>query len=343
MKKSAVVICPGRGTYNREELGYLSKYHRDKGEFISAMDGYRRDQHQMSISDLDSADVFRMKSHSTGDNASALIYTCAMSDFLSINRKKYDIVAVTGNSMGWYLALTAGGAANLNQGMHIVNTMGTLMDQKAEGGQLIFPLCNENWQYDPELKRQLDECMVHASQNYQVFNSIDLGLVAVVAGESDGINDLLKTLPRTQQRFPMVLPHHAAFHTPLMKSISEQGKKRISKDILSIPTIPLIDGRGHIWQPYSSDKNDLYEYTFDHQVCQTYDYSKAVEVACKEFAPDCLIILGPGSSLGAPTAQQLIKMRWHDIADKESFKITQNKQPFILSMGIEDQRKLVTT
>ena len=43
------------------------------------------------------------------------------------------------------------------------------------------------------------------------------------------------------------------------------------------------------------------------EVTTTYNYSCAIEVAIKEFAPDILIILGPGSTLGAPTAQTLLK------------------------------------
>ena len=30
IKKTAVVICPGRGTYGKAELGYLHKYHDNK-------------------------------------------------------------------------------------------------------------------------------------------------------------------------------------------------------------------------------------------------------------------------------------------------------------------------
>jgi [acyl-carrier-protein] S-malonyltransferase len=40
-----------------------------------------------------------------GDNASLLIYACALADFAAIDRDRFEVVAVTGNSMGWYLAL----------------------------------------------------------------------------------------------------------------------------------------------------------------------------------------------------------------------------------------------
>lgn len=343
MKKTAVVICPGRGTYNKDELGYLKKYHADKKSFIASMDAYRRDYHQESISDLDSAEKYSLGRHSTGDNASALIYSCAMADIQSIDRDKFDIVGVTGNSMGWYLALAAGGATSFGNGLHIVNTMGTLMHREAEGGQVVFPLCNDQWQQDDTLIREHHRVLTELAGNPEnkISQSIELGLTSVLAASKAGVKSLLGALPKTQERYPFSLPNHAAFHSELMRPISDKALKLFDKALLNSPKIPLIDGRGHIWQPHSTDIPHLFNYTFDHQVCETYYFSKAIEVACKEFAPDCLIILGPGTTLGPPTAQQLIKIRWRDIIDKPSFKNIQNTDPFVLSMGIEEQRKRV--
>ena len=103
-KKRAVVICPGRGTYNKEELGYLQRLHADKTEIVSVVDNYRQSQGQVSIAELDGMEQYNMRLHTAGENASALIYACALADYQSINRDEYDVVAVTGNSMGWYIA-----------------------------------------------------------------------------------------------------------------------------------------------------------------------------------------------------------------------------------------------
>lgn len=343
MKRSAVVICPGRGTYNKEELGFLKRYHTNKKSFIDGMDAYRRDVQQPTISELDAAEKYRPSSHNTGDNASAIIYTCAMADFLSIDKEQFDIVAVTGNSMGWYLALAAGGAADFNTGMHVVNSMGTLMHKQAQGGQVLYPICDENWRYDEALAKQLEETIakISADPQAEVYQSIDLGSMAVIAANAYGVKQLLSSLPKAQDRYPFALPNHGAFHSSLMRPISDIAINTFDKNIFNQPTLPLIDGRGHIWQPHSTDVQALYRYTFDHQVCQTYNYSKAIEVACKEFAPDCLIILGPGTTLGPPTAQQLIKMNWRDIDSKETFKRIQQNDPFILSMGFDNQRNLL--
>ena len=89
-KERVVVICPGRGTYNKEELGYLAKHHGDKTEFIDNIDQYRLNKGQVAITELDSMSNYSMRSHTAGENASALIYACAKSDHSNINLDKYD-------------------------------------------------------------------------------------------------------------------------------------------------------------------------------------------------------------------------------------------------------------
>jgi [acyl-carrier-protein] S-malonyltransferase len=341
-KQSAVVICPGRGTYNSTELGYLKRYHACKSEWISTIDHYREQCGQPLVSELDNAATYRASTHTTGDNASALIYTCAQADFLSIDREQFDIVAVTGNSMGWYIALACAGALPGRAAFDVINTMGTLMHKQAPGGQLIYPLVNEQWQTDPALKTHLDNTLAELSDNpeLQIYPSIDLGGLVVLAGNKPGIKALQKNLAPVQDRYPLVLPHHGAFHSPLMQEISDQAKSGLAKELFQLPQCPLIDGRGKIWAPYATDLDALYDYTLAHQIYQPYDYSSAIEVAIKEFAPDKLILLGPGSTLGAPTAQTLIAQQWLGLGSKSDFVSRQKSDPFVLSMGIDDQRVL---
>jgi [acyl-carrier-protein] S-malonyltransferase len=143
-RETAVVICPGRGSYNQPELGYLQRYHPDKQALFAAFDDYRRQRGQPSLSTLDRG-PFQSAVHGRGDNASALIHACALADFQSIDTDRYDIVAVTGNSLGWYLALACAGALDRESGIHLVNTMGTLMHREDTGGQVIYPLVSDDW------------------------------------------------------------------------------------------------------------------------------------------------------------------------------------------------------
>lgn len=343
MSEKVVVICPGRGTYGKAELGYLQKYHSDKSEFIGAIDRYREQQGQVPITELDQAATFKPSLHTTGDNASALIYACALADFQRIAREKFDIVAVTGNSMGWYLALACANALREDAALQVVNTMGTLMHDQATGGQVVYPLVNEQWQYAPTLQETVTETVAELVQqpDVEIYTSIKLGGMLVLAANAKGVKLLLKKLPPEQDRYPFSLPNHAAFHSPLMQPLSLQAKASLSAGLFSKPEISLIDGRGKIWQPYATDLSALHEYTFEHQVHHTYDYSKAIEVAIKEFAPDRLIILGPGTTLGPPTAQVLIHQHWLGFASKEGFVQRQADDPLVLSMGRDEQRKFV--
>lgn len=348
-KQTAVVVCPGRGTYNQTELGYLNKYHggdestSEISAFLAEIEMGREVEGQISLSDLDSSDKYKSRIHGTGDNASALIYACALADFKKIDVEKYDIVAVTGNSMGWYLALACAGVLPGQAGFDVVNTMGKLMHTKGRGGQVIYPLVDANWKSDPELSKICDETVVDLNkmEGIEIFTSIELGGMRVLAANEVGVKALLEHLPPQQDRFPFKLQHHSAFHSPLLDHMPELAMRSLHENLFKSAEIPLIDGRGKVWQPGCYQPSDLYNYTFDHQIRSQYDFSSAISVSLKEFAPDKLIILGPGTTLGPPIAQQLIELDWLNIDSKETFVDQQKREPFVLSMGIEEQRKYV--
>lgn len=343
-KKRIVVVCPGRGSYSQNELGYLRQWAGDHQKFVDQIDTMRVENHQPSVTELDRAEKFSAKLHTPGENASALIYACSLIDFLSIDRSKYEIVAITGNSMGWYLALAFSGALNEVSAFKVINTMGTMMKDGIIGGQIIYPLIDEGWIFDPERKNVLDQAMATTNkfENHEVYYSIHLGGYAVIGGQDAGLRKLMKLLPPLDETYPMRLLNHAAFHTPLLKETSHKAFEVLGEDLFQAPEVPLVDGRGAIWQPYSTDVGALRNYTLGHQVYQVYDYSKAIEVTLKEFVPDHIVMLGPGSSLGGATAQILIRQKWKSLVDKSSFVEMQKSSPFLLAMGREDQRSLVT-
>ncbi|MCI5047332.1 MAG: hypothetical protein MRY59_07505, partial [Aquisalinus sp.] len=118
------------------------------------------------------------------------------------------------------------------------------------------------------------------------------------------------------------------------------AQSRLSADMFRKPDIPLVDGCGNIWSAYATDTSRLYNYTLGTQINETYDFSKAVEIAVKEFAPDKLLITGPGTTMGAPVAQELIRHHWHGLDSKTAFKALQEKSPYIISMGMPAQREI---
>ena len=85
-KKRVIVVCPGRGSYTRETKGYVSEFGGPAKEHIKWMDDQRVNDNCEPLTKLDSM-PFRSKTHMTGENASALIYACSLSDFLSIDQR----------------------------------------------------------------------------------------------------------------------------------------------------------------------------------------------------------------------------------------------------------------
>lgn len=342
-KPRAVIICPGRGTYNKTELGYLKKYHTSKTKLLSTIDKYRQSTQQITVSELDAMADYSIDTHTAGHNASSLIYACAAADFADIDQSEFDIVAMTGNSMGWYIALALSGALDNHNAIKLIDTMGAMMRDEVIGGQFIYPICDDNWHPNPTtLQNTLAQVdAVNKLDGCQCYVSINLGGYLVLAGNQKGLQSLEQHLPIVDQRFPMRLRNHGAFHTPMLEAVSRTAMQDLPMAMFDTPKIPLIDGRGKIWQPHSTDLNLLHSYTLGHQVTQAYDFTLALSVALKEFAPDIVILLGPGDTLGGAVGQVLVTHKWRGISSKEDFVARQSSQPFLLSMGLEQQRALV--
>ncbi|HSG32947.1 MAG TPA: ACP S-malonyltransferase [Sphingomonadaceae bacterium] len=342
MMATVVVICPGRGTYNATELGYLGRHFPDP-QLLARFDAQREAAGQETLTELDGAERFSMGKHTRGDNASGLIFAASFGDFLAIDRSKIEIVAVTGNSMGWYSALACGGAVTPEAGFTVANTMGTQMQQALIGGQLIYPWVDTDWVPQPGRKAELLDLVarIAGEADKQLFLSIDLGGMLVLAGNAAGLEAFEKSVEPVQQRFPMRLANHAAFHTPLQEPVAASGRDRLPASLFGQPKLPMIDGRGKIWNPGSTDIAELHAYTLGHQVTETYNFTHAVTVAAREFAPDLFVILGPGTTLGGAVAQSLIQASWRGLKDKEDFQARQGSNPLIVSMGMAEQRDLV--
>jgi acyl transferase domain-containing protein len=344
MKKRVVAICPGRGTYTKETLGYLKQYGAHVGDFLGDLDARRKQIGEPTVTELDRAAQFQPQLHTRGEHASPLIYACSYADFMAIDRDKYEIVAITGNSMGWYLTLAFGGSLDWEGAFAVINGMGSMMKSGIIGGQVIYPICDERWRPSAERIASVEQAIHKARgrEGVEIYLSIRLGGYVVLGANTAGVQALLKDLP-TVENYPFQLINHAAFHTPLLMTTSQQAFATIPQELFTAPSVPLIDGRGHIWTPYSTDVAELYEYTLGHQVVAPYDFTRSVTVALKEFAPDHLILLGPGSTLGGSIGQILIENDWLGLKDKAQFiarqAATENgKAPFLIAMGRPDQR-----
>ena len=339
MKKRALVVCLGRGTDNAAELRYLQTHHAARSDVIATVDAVRVAKGQVPISQLDSATKYTPSVHMTGDNASPLIYACAMADFAAIDRDRFDIVAVTGNSMGWYLALACAGILDLAGGARLVNNMGGLMHRQGAGGQIVWSIVDDDWRVQENKILFIKNLIAEANiiSEVKIYVSIRLGGMIVFAADEPGLKWLMERLPK-DDRFPLRLMHHAAFHSPLLNHIVPMARAENQASDFGIGHIPAIDGQGRIWSPSAFSREAIYDYTLGAQLTDSYDFTRAVQVAAAEFAPDTIIVLGPGTSLGAPTIQALIASGWRGLSGKADFQARQQDTPLLISMGMADQR-----
>lgn len=337
----AVLICPGRGTYNKAELGTLARHFPD-ATLLARFDAKRAASGADTLTALDGAAWYSNAKHGRGDNASGLIFAAGFGDTMCLS-DDVEIVAVTGNSMGWYTTLACAGAVSAEDGFDITTTMGRMMHDDGLGGQILYPHMEDDWQVDPRSKQDLVSLVAEiASRPGHILTlSIDLGGALVLAGDDAGLAAFETAVPR-RAPFPMRLQGHAGFHSALVARVSDAALAAFEQKLFRQPRVPMIDGRGQIWWPHASELNALFRYTFGHQVTETYDFTRAVTVAAREFAPDLFIIVGPGTTLGGAVAQSLITANWQGLRSKSDFQTRQATDPILISMGRSDQRALVS-
>ena len=187
-RKAALVVCPGRGSYTKSELGYFLRDHAGETELLGRLDGWRARTGQPTVSELDGADRYSLATYSRGDNASLLTFACSLADFRSLDTDAIDVAAVTGNSMGWYTALACTGVLDIDDAINLVNSMGNLTHEHHVGGQIVFPLTDGEWRPDAGKTRALDTAMdaICARDGCELYQSVVPGRYQRPGGNRHG-------------------------------------------------------------------------------------------------------------------------------------------------------------
>src|SRR5690606_19780852 len=188
----------------------LARHHCCRADRRAGSERLRVAGGRESLAALHGAASFSVARHPRGATAWGRIYASTYADFLAVDREAVEIVAVTGNSMGWYSALACAGALTANGGFQVVDTMGALMQEALIGGQLIYPFVGEDWRDEPARKAELlamvDE--INRRPGHVLALSIDLGGMLVLAGDEAGLGAFEAAVPPLQGRFPMRLANH---------------------------------------------------------------------------------------------------------------------------------------
>jgi [acyl-carrier-protein] S-malonyltransferase len=338
----ALIVCPGRGSYDRSSLGQLQDRSPEARAIIDACDAYRVANGRIPLTELDADKRYRTTRHVAGEHASLLTFCCSLADLADLSTR-YEVVGVTGNSMGFYTALAASGALPLQEAIALVDTMGDYQVKNVVGGQLLFPITDKTWAVDPSLVDAVDEAIASArAAGHQAYWSIRLGGYAVLGADKAGVKHLLHALPKQERgtrEFPVQLPLHSAFHTPLLEATSQRALQELRGLSFRAPRLPLVDGRGSVWRPNWSDPAKLLDYTLGHQVTQTFDFTTAVRTALRASGAQTVIALGPGNSLGGPLARILVSDGWGGVSTRADLDARQKSEPLLLSFGVSLQRR----
>ena len=304
MKQAAsFLLCPGRGSYARSELGFLhkaAKEHRGRvGAVINELEALRAqfDPTLPTLLDLDGATEFKPGLHLLGRNSSALIFA---STLVSARLEAADTkpVLIGGNSLGFYTALVLAGALSIADGYRLVSMMARLQEEGPGGGQMLWTLLDEDWNVLPERLELLSEVLQHDELGL----SIRLGGHVVLAATDLGLAYLRQALPQVKlgkRSFPFQLPFHGPFHTPLLEPVAQKARQALAGLAIQSPSCHLIDGRGFVWAPHTSDPDELLAYTLGRQITGTFDFTSMLRAGICDFAPERIELLGPGSSLRA--------------------------------------------
>lgn len=328
-----VVVCPGRGSYTRDCLGTLPRT-----PSVEAANRFRAALGRPTPSEIDASETYQSKVHVAGENASILTMACSLADADAL--KDVEVVGVIGNSMGWYTALGVAGALSLDDTFTLVETMGQYQAGNVIGGQIVYPLVDDDWR--PLPSPELDAALAEVPGLHW---SIRLGGQAVLGGTNAALTAAMQLLPARRagdRDAPFQLPLHSAFHTPLMAETATRAQADLGGLGWRAPRVPLIDGRGRMFHPFDADPAAIRDWTLGAQVTEAYNFTAGLTAALGELAPDAVVLLGPGGNLGGACGQVMAGLGWRGVKDKASFAALQAREPFVVAMARPDQRALVT-
>ena len=329
----AAVAFPARGSYGPASLGSLPGSH----PWVRRADQLREEYELPSLSSLDAAQAFDPPLHLRSANASPLTFLVGLLDAERI-AGDHEVVVVVASSTGWYTALAASGALEFDDAFRLVQTMALIAEEPIAdddpGGQLIYALTDPEWQPDPARTSALEAVL--ARQADGVHRSLELGAFSILSGTRAGLAGIATELPEVEigsRRFPFRAAMQEAWHMPLRADAAARAAERLSDLAWSAPNVTLVDGRGFRFTPWSTDPAELARHTLREQPTITYDFARSLRVALREYAPEVILLPGPGASLGEVCAQIIVAEGYRGIRTRTELEAAQSgPTPILLSM-----------
>jgi [acyl-carrier-protein] S-malonyltransferase len=146
----------------------------------------------------------------------------------SILKDKLDFYCVAGHSLGEYTAHLVAGTFNFADALHIVRFRGELMSTVNKGTMSAII----------GLPREKVVEIVNSSEGLVKPANFNTPLQTVITGETEAVRKAGEKLIDAGARvIPLVVS--GAFHSPLMKKITEPFKKVLSKTTIKNPRVPV--------------------------------------------------------------------------------------------------------
>lgn len=329
----AAVAFPGRGAYAPGSLGSLPATH----PWVRRADELRRRAGMAPLAEIDGVDRFDPSIHLRPTNAWPLIFLLGLLDAERI-ADDHEVVVVVASSIGWYTALAASGALGFDDAFRLVQEMAVAAEEPTPDGQpcaeLVYPLTDDAWRPDRERSAALQAGLDAA--NGAAALAVNLGSFAIVGGSASGIDRVGAELPAAtvgERPFPLRLRTADGWHTPLRAENARVAADRLGELTWDRPNVTLVDGRGVRFTPWSTDPQVLGDLALRGQAGVTYDFAGSLRVALREYAPDIILLPGPGASLGGACAQVIVGEGYRGVRSRAEFEAAQRgPRPILLSM-----------
>ncbi len=329
----AAVAFPGRGSYGPGSLGSLPADH----PWVARADELRAEAGLPALSAIDGAERFTPALHLRASNAWPLTFLVSLLDAERI-ADDHEVVVVVASSIGWYTALAASGALEFDDAFRLVQQMAIAaeepLDDAATAAELVYPLIDDAWERDETRAGLIDAALADAGDG--AARSLELGSFSVIAGTADAVERVRASLPPVTvggRSYPLRLASADAWHTPLRTTAAAGAATRLGGLGWERPKVTLVDGRGVRFTPLSTDPARLAEQSLVGHAEAPYDFARAFRVALREYAPDVVLLPGPGATLGTACAQLIVAEGYRGIRSRTELEAVQGgPSPLLLSM-----------
>lgn len=329
----AAVAFPGRGSYGPGSLGSLPADH----PWVIRADDLRARAGLPSLSEIDAADRFSPALHLRATNAWPLTFLASLLDAERI-ADDHEVVVVVASSIGWYTALAASGALEFGDAFRLVQAMALAaeepLDDAGTAAELVYPLIDDAWERDEARSGLIDAAVAEAGGG--ATRALELGSFSVIAGSAGAVDQVGAALPPVTmggRSYPLRLASADAWHTPLRARAAAGAAARLGDLRWERPKVAIVDGHGQRYTPLSTDPTHLAGQSLVGHAESPYDFARAFRVALREYAPDVILLPGPGATLGAACAQLIVAEGYRGIRSRTELEAVQaGPSPVLLSM-----------